>query len=65
MAPVFVQAPNLIDVEFTVPPEKTSSGRLEKAHDHLSGWGKRLRSKGKWKAKGKPKVHFHTTDAVG
>ena len=51
MAPVFVKALNLIDVDFTEPVRKTSSGRMEKAHDHLSGGGKRLGSKDKWKAK--------------
>jgi hypothetical protein len=40
MAPVFVQALNLIDVEFTAASEKPVRDAWKEAQDHFSDWGK-------------------------
>jgi hypothetical protein len=41
MAPVFVQALNLIDVEFTDPSEKPVRDAWHEAQDHYSYWGRK------------------------
>jgi len=41
MAPVFVQALNLIDVEFTDPTEKPVRDAWREAQDHYAEWGRK------------------------
>src|SRR5208337_4223304 len=41
MAPIFVQALNLIDVEFTDPSEKPVRDAWREAQDHYSEWGRK------------------------
>lgn len=45
IAPAFVQALNLIDVEFTDPSEKPVRDAWKEAQDHLSDWGKQTAQK--------------------
>lgn len=51
MAPAFVQALNLIDVEFTDPSEKPVRDAWREAQDHLSDWGKQTPEQRKENAK--------------
>jgi hypothetical protein len=41
MSPIFVQALNLIDVEFTLPPEKPVRDAWREAQDHYTDWGRK------------------------
>src|ERR1019366_3926404 len=54
MAPIFVQALNLIDVEFTAPSEKPVRDAWREAQDHYSEWGRKTQEQRKKEGSANP-----------